>query len=177
MRKEIEARYGALRAREAEPLADVASAATHGGVLLQVTGPSIVDADPALRAVLAASWQRALRATKRRAFVELAPSGALRAWLEGDDAAPLARTKEELRRPLAETEWKRALMDAGADARQQKLFLAQPLSAASQRTRQILAEAQRSIDRLRFEAEGGDAFLERLSSLTPAQLAELAEQL
>jgi hypothetical protein len=177
VRNEIEARFGALRPREAEALADVEGRASDGGVLWRAPAGALAGADPALRAVLAAAWQRALRATKQHAFVELTPAGALRAWIEGADAALLTSTREALRAPLAEREWKRALKDAGAEARQQRAFAAQALPSLPQRSQQLLAHAQRAIYRLRFEIEGGEAFLERLSALAPADLAALASSI
>ncbi|MBK9387986.1 MAG: insulinase family protein [Planctomycetes bacterium] len=172
-RKEIESRFGALRAVAAEALAEVEDRASDGGVLWRAPEGALAGADPALCAVLAAAWQRALRETKKRAFVELSPSGALRAWIEGEDAAVLTSTREALRAPLAEREWKRALKDAGAEARQQKSFAAQAIPTLPQRSQRLLAHAQRAIYRLRFEIEGGEALLERLGTLTPEQLAEL----
>ncbi|MBL8897270.1 MAG: insulinase family protein [Planctomycetes bacterium] len=174
VRKQIEERFGVLRAPAKQPLADVEELTSDGGKLWRAPQDALAGADPALCAVLASAWQRSLRATKKRAFVELAPSGTMRAWIEGEDAALLTSTLEALRTPLAEKEWKRVLKDSGADARHQRSFAAQALPKLPERQQQLLAHAQREICRLRFEIEGGEPFLERLSTLTPEQLAELA---
>jgi hypothetical protein len=177
LRKRIEDLFGPIRAREGNMVPD--------GPLQDMPQQCIADypcagADARERTALriaGAVWQDELR-KHGRGYVEWDPRGALRAVLFGGDAAPLHKLREILQEPLTETVFQQAVAGAGEKAKAYNRFIVsygnpQKANDLKACTRIML---QAAIDRLRFEAEGGQEYLELLEKTTPKDVAEVAKK-
>lgn len=164
-----------LRAREVGELAP-APAASGAWKLWTAEPARVLESDEATLRVLATAWQRALRA-EGRAFVELSAGGLLRAAYAGAQEDAPASSLRALRTPLAERELDRTRREAAGEARRIASWLEQALPPPEGRAQYAQALAQRAIWRLQLELAGGATMPERIASVEPAQVAELARQL
>jgi predicted Zn-dependent peptidase len=166
VRARIETLFGPLRDPKAQPLA----AAEGGEAFAYVTHRCAAgtDAERAAVRVAGAAWQRRLRASKARAFVEWAAPDEVRAILFGGEAAAIRVARDGLADGLTAAELRAARADATESAR---AFSAAPPGNSPQ------AIGQGAVNRMIFEIEGGRAFLDAAAALSPEDVRAAAGRL
>lgn len=174
-RAKVEELFGPVRGRKLTP--PTAGKPAPAGPLLVATYPAADPARlPAVR-VAAAAWEAAL-AGKERSYVEVAPGGGVRAVLPGADGDRLTATRDALHRPLADAAFRAARDKAGEMARQTKQMnetvAGWPVPKEPAKAAPVVAQG--CINRLLFEAEGGQELLDRLAAVTADQVAESARK-
>jgi hypothetical protein len=171
-RERVRELFGPVKAKEARPLAE---GAKEGLPVQQIRAYACAGATEAERDALRAAapaWQKKLRA-RGRAYVELPPDGSLRAVLFGEDAAPL----DVLRDPLTEAELRAARAEAVQMLRiRRQVVDASRLKPGADRVDYARRLAQAVIDRLIFEADGGQRFLDAVEGVTPQAVAAAVQK-
>jgi hypothetical protein len=127
--------------------------------------------------VAGAAWQRSLR-QQASGYVEFDGAMTIRACLLGDDAAPLHEARRLLFQPLPPKAFAQARGEAAANLAQAGMSSAfqSMWPQAQDRTGRALRLIQSSIDRLRFEADGGQERLDAIDALTPEDVAAAARK-
>jgi Insulinase (Peptidase family M16)/Peptidase M16 inactive domain len=177
LRQPIETHFAPCRARASHDLAEGTIQDIPEQWVFTIPCEQADERERAALRVASAAWESRLR-KQARAYVETVPGGSLRATLLKDDPALLSQTRAELSQPLDEQEFPRARARAGQKARMMKFLGAQhgdPAKAGDAKAAsQILVQA--AIDRLRFEAEGGQALLDLLETISADEVAAAAKK-
>jgi hypothetical protein len=176
VRQRIEALFGPCRARDATPLPEGPLNELPQQVIASYAIAMATEREWSALRVAAAAWEASLR-KQSRAYVEVSPDGTLRAVLFGSDSSSLVASRDVLHVPLADADFRRARAKAGEKAKMIHGFAAQYRTAqAKDEKTQVRIQLQSAIDRLRFEAEGGQALLDQLETLTPDDVAAAAKK-
>ena len=177
VRKKIEQTFATCRPREGRPLPDGPIRDIPEQVVANYACPEANPRERTALRIAAAAWETELR-KQGKAYVEAAPGGTIRAVFFGGDAAVLAKTRDALHQPLSDIDFRLGRIAAGERARRYRSFVAShgnPQKAGDFKTctRTMI---QAAIDRLRFEAEGGEDHLRLLDNLTADEVAAAARK-
>ncbi len=172
VRKKVEVLFGPCRAQNQKPIPDIQVKDVAEQVVATYHCENATDRERAALRVAAAAWELELR-KQGKAYVEISPAGEIRAIQFGSDPASIQKTRDALHQPLPEDIFRQARQRASEKPKRYKYFVKsygdpQKAKDLKQCTRIMI---QSAIDRLRFEAEGGQESLNLIDELSAEDVA------